>query len=414
MDRVTERLQKLGEEVARISDASALPHETLGRVRRRLEQGSAIGRRRPPYRPVWILVPSVALALVAAMVIVVVRAPRGDQRAELMFSVDGEQQRAAEGEFVEANEEPVELRFSEGTRIEVMPDSGLHVLDGDSEHVRLLLARGSARLEVVHLPSRQWTVTAGPFLVRVTGTRFDLSWDPKARRFELNLSQGRVEVTGPHLPRGRPLVAGERLEVSAQTGQMTLSSGPAPAASNSIASQAAEPAPAADASTTPAPSSQPTAALPSWQQLARSGQYRAALLEVEEQGFGRVLGRSSAAELRLLADTARFGGQPRRARDALLALRKRFGARGETAFLLGKMEADQLGAPADALRWFETYLSEAPRGVLREQALGRSLELLRGIDQDRARTAAERYLKEYPGGAYASLARRLAEPGAAR
>jgi hypothetical protein len=414
MDRVTERLEKLGEEVARHSDASAAPQDTLASVRRRLAQGSAIDRQRLRDRRVWLLVPSVALALVSVVGLILARAPRSDQAEALRLSVNGVEERAAEGEFVEANQEPVELRFSEGTRIEVMPGSGLHVLDRSSEHVRLLLARGSARLEVVHRPSRQWTVTAGPFLVRVTGTRFELGWDPSAHRFELNLSEGRVEVAGPNLPRGRPLVAGEHLEVFVQTGQMTLSRGSVPPKPDTSASQTLPPAPAPGAGEPPAPSSRASTTAPSWQQLAASGQYRAALADVEAQGFEHVLGRSSAADLRLLADTARFGGQPRRARDALLSLRKRYGVRGETAFVLGKMEADQLGQPGAALRWFETYLGEAPRGVLREQALGRSLELLRGADRDRARTAAERYLREYPGGAYASLAKRVVDAGAAR
>jgi hypothetical protein len=83
---------------------------------------------------------------------------------------------------------------------------------------------------------------------------------------------------------------------------------------------------------------------------------------------------------------------------------------------LGKIAADQLGAGGEALRWFEEYLREAPNGALREQALGRSLELVRHGDPARAHRAAQRYLAEYPGGAYAALAKKVVasrEPSAA-
>lgn len=413
MDAVTSRLERLGEEVARVSDASASPLDTLSRVRRRLQSASS-AEKRSLRSGLWVLVPAAALVLTAVVGVLLVRAPRSDRTAALFFTVNGVRERAAEGKFVEASRAPVEVRFSEGTQVDVMPASGLHVLDNDSRHVGLLLARGSARLHVAHRPPRQWTVRAGPFLVRVTGTRFEVSWAPNARRFELDLSDGSVQVSGPHLPRGRSLVAGERLEVYVETGQMTLSRGPASPGPDKTASAAPTPAPTSDEKPTPAAASESDAAAPAWQRLARARQYRAALAEVEAQGFDSVVERSSAAELRLLVDTARFGGQPRRARDALLALRRRFGARGETAFLLGKLEADHFGASEEALRWFAAYLNESPRGVLREQARGRSLELLRRIDPQRAHAAAQRYLKEYPGGAYASLARELVEPATVR
>lgn len=413
MDGVTSRLEKLGEEVRRVSDAAALRQDTLVRVRRRLLQPPRPEQRRSSYA-LWVLAPSMAFVLMAVVGLIVVRASRTERVAELAFLVNGTEQHAAKGAFIEADEVPVDVRFSEGTSIAVMPKSGLHVLDGDAQHVGLLLARGSARLSVKRLPSRQWTVRAGPFLVRVTGTRFEVSWDPNARRFQLDLSEGCVEVAGPHLPRGRSLVAGERLEVQVETGQMTLSAGPSSVAPEPTATPAPVPAPASDPRTAFLPSSASGAEPCSWQGLARAGEHRAALARVEAEGFGNVLERANAVDLKLLADTARFGGQPRRARDALLFLRKRFGARGETAFLLGKIEADHSGAPREALRWFESYLAEAPGGVLREQALGRTLELLRGVDPARARSAAERYLREYPAGAYASLARKLAEPGKTR
>ena len=88
-----------------------------------------------------------------------------------------------------------------------------------------------------------------------------------------------------------------------------------------------------------------------------------------------------------------------------MAARRRFGASGATSFLLGKIAADQLRSPGEAIQWFETYLRERPRGPLAEQALGRILELEQHGASGAA--AARRYLTRFPRGAYAALARRV-------
>jgi hypothetical protein len=129
----------------------------------------------------------------------------------------------------------------------------------------------------------------------------------------------------------------------------------------------------------------------------------------EAAGFSAEVARASASELLALSDTARFAGRPARAKEALLAMRRRFGARGSSAFLLGKISADQLRSPGEAATWFEIYLQEEPGGPLAEQALGRLLEI-RKRDTGAARLVAERYLARYPNGAYAALARSLAGP----
>jgi hypothetical protein len=87
------------------------------------------------------------------------------------------------------------------------------------------------------------------------------------------------------------------------------------------------------------------------------------------------------------------------------------GARGRSAFLLGKLAADHLGASGEAITWFQTYLAEEPSGGLAEQALGRVVELRhRSGDTAGAKKAAETYLARYPSGAYAALAKSLASP----
>jgi transmembrane sensor len=244
-------------------------------------------------------------------------------------------------------------------------------------------------------------------------------------------------VSGPHLPSERLIVAGEQLVVSASrmelrttsksddgaTGRLTAQpvttgsrAAPNPTAPNPVPAagpggSAAVPegpraaAPGLDDGA-PGRASAPSAPSPSWKALASSGKHKEAMDAAEAAGFSAEVARASASELLALSDAARFAGRPARAKEALLAMRKRFGARGQSAFLLGKISADQLRSPGEAAVWFETYLQEEPGGALAEQALGRLMEL-RKRDAGAARLVAERYLARYPTGAYAKLARSL-------
>jgi hypothetical protein len=258
-------------------------------------------------------------------------------------------------------------------------------------------------------------VRAGPFEVRVTGTTFEAAWDPMAERFELTMFEGRVLVSGPNLPPERAVVGGERLVVSVKDGRMVLSSKGSSDPAGDVPLPPSAPSPAI----APAPSSLVAAATPKaevkpppdtppkWKDLAAGGKYKDAFAAAEAAGFSAEVERAPAGDLLLLADAARFSGSPARAREALLAARRRFSVRGQSAFLLGKIAADQQGSPGEAVTWFETYLREQPGGPLAEQALGRVVDLSRRASPEAARQAAIRYLGRYPDGSYAALARSL-------
>jgi hypothetical protein len=158
------------------------------------------------------------------------------------------------------------------------------------------------------------------------------------------------------------------------------------------------PPPAATASSKPAP--------PSWRDALGAGRSDEAIALLERDGVEPAFATASATELEALADAARLARRPQLARSALLTLRNRHAARGQSAFLLGKIAADQLAAPGEATRWFETYLREAASGPLAEQAQGRLVELYGRVGSPEAQRAARRYLDRYPAGAYADLARR--------
>jgi hypothetical protein len=328
----------------------------------------------------------------------------------------------AVGEWVAAEHSaPLPVRFSEGTSFTLAPGARARVTETTARDATLLLERGDVSAAVFHTgPDTRWNVEAGPFEVRVTGTRFDATWDPTGETFTLSMSEGVVVVKGPLLQSGREIHAGERLRISVREGALTLRAASAPAtAEPSVvapaasaapavsAAPAASAAPAVSAAPAPPPSTAPDRE-PSWRDLAARGKYNEALAAAERAGFAQELDRASSPDLAALADAARYAAQPALARQALLAQRRRFGARGSSAFLLGKIAADQQGG-ADAVRWFETYLQEEPGGALAEQALGRILELQKG-NPAAARAAAERYLARYPNGAHAALARSVSSP----
>ena len=437
MDDLSRNLERLGEAVSDVADRAARPDD-LAEARERWQLGSRARRpgsasRRPA------LLAAAAACLVAAFAVLSVL-HRGDR---VSFVVGSPPARGDVGAWVAANgEAPLTMRFSEGTSFTLTPGARVRVTGTTRRGATILLERGTVGAAVVHTGSdTQWNLQAGPFEVHVTGTAFDASWDPTGEVFTLAMREGVVVVQGPLLQPGREIRAGEQLRVSVRDGSLELRAGSsdrpaAPPATTSNGSSPETPA-AAPGPTAPAPpegaSASPAAparsvavgaqpsddgaasgakprapagagAEPTWRDLAAAGKYGEALAAAERAGFAQEIERASSPDLVLLADTARYAAKPALARQALLAQRRRFGVRGSSAFVLGKIAADQQGAAADAVRWFETYLSEEPNGALAEQALGRILELERGD------ATAERYLARYPHGAHAALARSLLRP----
>ncbi len=355
------------------------------------------------------------------------------------------------GAWIASPPRGLSLRFSEGSEIVLQAGASARVARADERGADVLLERGALDASVVHRDhTTGWSVHAGPFEIRIVGTRFDASWEPSSGTLDVHVTEGRVIVVGPLLDEGRGVGAEERLRVSLQTSRFEMTRTPSayaaatdtPAASAQPGAASAEPSPgvapaAAAASSEPAGGAgaggsavgtpaAPTggagggsatssrAAVPAggagWRELARAGQHRAAIDAAVAQGYEGVLGGAPAADLLLLADSARFAGEAGRARQALLAARRR-GAKGSSAFLLGKIAADSAASPGEAAQWFETYLAEAPSGGLAEQALGRLIEARRRAGQtEAARVAATRYLERYPSGGYAAAARAILAP----
>ena len=209
---------------------------------------------------------------------------------------------------------------------------------------------------MVHREGVRWELEAGPFVVRITGTRFRVGWDPAAQTFDIWMEHGTVDVTGPMLADGRRMAPGEvmqvwvaerRGEVRSGRGTTVAAAAPPPPPATVPAAPVA-PAPAATSAeaetptATEAGSSEPAAseavtsatcrglnaeargAGPSWRDLARAGRYRDAVAAVEATGFDRLLASSSATDLVALGDAARLGGRADLAEKAYQDVRRRF------------------------------------------------------------------------------------------
>jgi hypothetical protein len=178
------------------------------------------------------------------------------------------------------------------------------------------------------------------------------------------------------------------------------------------AGQAQNPADALVRSEAPAGKSARTrkrpASEPSWSSRVGAGQFAEVLTAAERRGLDDVYRRASLADLEALADAARYERRSSVARDALLAMRRRFvgsPAAKQAAFLLGRLVEDE-SAPA-ALEWYDRYLQEEPRGVHASQALGRKMLILHARPGNAAAAIAREYLDHFPQGSYAPNAREI-------
>ncbi|AUX31428.1 MULTISPECIES: FecR domain-containing protein [Sorangium] len=366
----------------------------------------------------------------------------------LDYAVEGAP--GAAGGYIAATTEEARLRFTDGTTVALAPGSALRVAEVDAAGARMLLEDGRASLRVTRRPKARWSVEAGPFAVLVTGTAFDVSWTRGDGTLRVDLREGSVTVRGPLAPEGLPLRAGQRLVARMREGDVQISSVDAAGAVGSAAGPAerapssagaappggernigpgdvdsgagaarpegsrAEGAPAGpppDGSAAAAPSG--AVAGPSWAKRVAAGDFRSVLAEAEQRGLGGVLEHGSLDDLVALADAARYARRGDVAQRALTATRKRFpgtSAGKAAAFLLGRM-VDDGGSPGAAVAWYDAYLAESPGGPFAAEALGRKMVAVeRTAGRAAARPVAELYLKRYPRGAHAPVARDLAEP----
>ncbi|MBT8464767.1 MAG: FecR domain-containing protein [Deltaproteobacteria bacterium] len=434
---MSKRLEKLGAKVARVQDETLADGTRRAAARRRLLSGES--RSAPPRSSRWGPALAWAGAMAAVVLAVVVLWPSVAE--PIAYRVEGEaESRLLNREIAAPTDGARSIAFTDGSAVRLSPSAQARVRQLRIEGATLVLDRGEATVSVRHRDSTKWSVEAGPFLVRVTGTRFRVGWQPEAESFELEVFEGEVRVRGPRLPE-RTVRRGEEVrQISAatvepkpeppqveepiqertalpephprkprkQTGTVTPAGAPsyeppaAPTPSEAEGPESTRPEEDPEASAEPS-SAEP----PLWKTLLDRRDYSALLTELGPEQLEQAIWQADAARLLDLGAAAREL-RDARAGSIYRVARSRFAgtdAAADAAFLLGRMQFHS-GAYRSSATWFETYLRERPDGRLAREAAGRLIEAYHHAgDTDRAHEAAEQYLLRYPNGPHAGLAR---------
>ncbi len=354
-----------------------------------------------------------------------------------------------------ADDHPVDIDFSDGSRIHADTGARLRIEERSSRGARILLERGRAMVHVAHRAGANWCFVAGPFEVEVKGTRFLLEWDPVAEQLDLRLEEGLVEVVGPLSPRQVAVHAGQQLRANLSKRSLMLSESDAgtltpnhslmlpesdagtltsnhPAVDAEAGAAAKSPIVSGSASAEPGangaadsgavrevfPQSSgvasaqppPAQAQLSWSKMLAKGQFEGIVRLAESPERPNCAENCSATDLRSLAEAARYVGRTDLAENTLLALRRRFPEHLEAkkaAFLLGRLYE----ARADRGRaetWYQTYLRESPSSELAADALAGQMRVVRrarGVKA--AEPLAREYLRRYPDGVHAAAAQQI-------
>jgi ferric-dicitrate binding protein FerR (iron transport regulator) len=118
------------------------------------------------------------------------------------------------------------FRFSDGTSIGLAGGSAGRVTARARDGANFAVERGRVSFDVAHRHRARWVVSAGPFEILVTGTRFEVDWSAEqGHALEIDLHAGSVTVRGALAGAGIALHAGQRLVAALDRGTLSLVDG---------------------------------------------------------------------------------------------------------------------------------------------------------------------------------------------
>ena len=356
-----------------------------------------------------------ALAVVTAIAIHRRPAETTNSAAVVQFVVDGEH--VPDDRPIDADK-PTVVGFSDGSRVTLAPNTRVQVNRRSPTGATVVVERGSIKVDVVHRDATSWHVLAGPYDIRITGTRFDTDWDADSAALRIVMHEGHVVVTGcgaeiAEVDHGQSL--DRRCENAAKSPVVpapALSLPPvAPQVTPSVIVEAARPAGQRAPSTAPAITRRSTESEASRRTaLFRAGEV-ASIYESVAARFERACSETtSATDLWVLAESARRTAHLSDAHHGWSELLRRFPASTEAQsapFVLGRIAADG-GDVKNAHDWFERA-SRSGSPALRREALGRWMIAATSLGNTEEATAvARQYLRDFPAGPQAERARELA------
>jgi hypothetical protein len=322
-----------------------------------------------------------AVCGVALLVAALLHTDRASTR--ISFRVDGMSPGHA---FVSAGaDNPTKLDFSDGSNVVLYASGRLRVVDTTSDGAALALERGKLDLSIRHRPSTHWQVAVGDYVIAVTGTRFNVNWDPSKSQLTVDMVEGSVRVNGPGI--GAPIELRTGQKFAAELGRYAIRGGSGTpedfqgaSEEDSAAGAVGDVAANAPRRTTDVPPAMPVASSSSagrescdWATLVSKGRFKTTVDQARAMGIEAALANCPVRSLFALADAARYQQVFDISGEALMAIRRRSPSEaGKAAFFLGRLE-EARGRDRKALGWYsEVTPGRADRHFVEEATVARA------------------------------------------